>query len=321
MRATVLSIIFLVILLSTNLKSQTYIDIKQLPRPDCSGGPLYPLFNSCKNKILVLPNSVDDTVEFERILSYMKSGWERKAVKYESELSDSDYMGALEIYGPLQGFKHWEKFNVPIEKTKDGFAFKGKQYSGVADGLTYLSATRYVYTGNSSSIIWNLQRTVTSYYEYFVIKDGLLLHVGIPGKADIDLEEIRRVNYVMLPSTFYNLYISKDINQRFSPDSIVYGICKTMHLPLPGFKIPAYMHSDPNAARLFANFFFMTGCDILPDSVKFGTAQFGSIHAVGMDYGLLRHESFHILWENLVGNSSPNAFFFGRYRDLLRIPS
>lgn len=309
MKKIVFMLIALVCIFLQSLKSQGYIDVKLLPRPDCKGGKLYQTFDSHKDKILVLPNSVDDSVEFNRILAYWKRGWDNLAIKYESELTESDYSKALNIYGPIQGYKHWEKFGVPIANTKGGFVFRGKTYSGVDDGLTYLSPNRYVYTGNSPSIIWKLQRTLTGYYEYFVIRNGLLSLVRIPEKPEIDLDEIRRVNYTMLPSKFYHLFVAKQVNANFPVDSIVESICKTMHLSLPDFKITAYVHSDPNAARLFANFFFVAGCDILPDSMKFGTAQFGSIHTVGSDYQLLQHESFHILWEGLVGHSGGNEFF------------
>ncbi len=308
MKRVALFIVVLELVSLQGLQCQEYVDVKLLPRPDCNGSPLYKAFDSQKEKILVLPNSVKDSVEFKRILGYWEKGWNKRNIKCESELTPSDYHRALQIYGPIEGFKHWEKFDVPILKTESGFTFDGKKYSGTDDGLTYLSPTRYVYTGNSSSVIWQLQRTYTAWYQYFVIRNGLLSLVRIQGKPEINLDKIRRADYTKLPSKFYNLYISKKLNYSFDADSIVYLICKTMHLPLPSFKIPAYIHSDPNAARLFANFFFMAGCDVLPDSMKFGTSQFGSIHTVGMDYLLLRHESFHILWEGLVGNSGGNSF-------------
>ena len=291
-----------------NLQCQEYIDVKSLPRPDCSGSALYKAFDGHKDKILVLPDSVRDSVDFQLCLRYWERGWGNQSIKRESELVPSDYNRAIEIFGPISAYKHWKQFGVPIIKTQDGFSFGGREYSGPNDGLTYLSPTRYVYTGNSSSVIWQLQRTYTAWYQYFVIRDGLLSLVRIPGKPVIDLDKIRRADYNKLPSRFYDLYVSKKLNCTFDADSIVYRICKTMDLPLPTFKIPAYIHSDPNAARLFANFFFMAGCDILPDSMKFGTSQFGSIHSVGVDYLLLRHESFHILWEGLVGNSGGNSF-------------
>jgi hypothetical protein len=301
---------FLVQLLIVHmLVGQERVDVRQLPRPDCNGAKIYAVFDQAKDKLLVLPDSTADSAAFTSILGYMKAGWSPGDIRRESQLEESDYERPLLIYGPITGFRHWERFDVPIQKTMHGFAFRGKEYSGTNDGLTYISSNRFVYTGNSSSVIWQLQRTMTSYYRSFLIEDGLLSRIEFEDQRVIDIAMIRRSNYQKLSSRFFNLFVDRTLGLSFEPDSIVAAICAKMKLPLPSFRVTAYVHADPNLARLFSNFFFVVGCDELPDSVTFGTSQFGSIHTVGMDYFLLRHESFHILWEGLVGDSGGNSFF------------
>ena len=80
-----------------------------------------------------------------------------------------------------------------------------------------------------------------------------------------------------------------------------------MDLDLPDFRIQCMMHSGPNEARLFSNWFLYLGCDILEDSVVFGAAHNGLIHVINEDKGLIRHESFHAIWDKLVGIR--NTFF------------
>lgn len=236
MKGTALLVLAFQFISLQSLRCQEYIDVKSLPRPDCGGSALYKTFDSHKDKILVLPDSVKDSVDFKLCLRYWERGWAKHSIKRESELTPSDYKGAMEIFGPIAAYKHWKQFGVPIIKTRDGFTFDGRHYSGPHDGLTYLSPKRYVYTGNSPSVIWQLQRTYTSWYQYFVIRDGLLSLVRIPGKPVIDLDKIRRADYNKLPSRFYDLYVSKKLNCTFNPDSIVYRICNAMDLPLPPFK-------------------------------------------------------------------------------------
>lgn len=67
------------------------------------------------------------------------------------------------------------------------------------------------------------------------------------------------------------------------------------------------MHSGPNEARLFSNWFPLLGCNLLDDSVSFGAAHNGVIHVIGEGKGLIRHESFHAIWDKLVGIR--NTFF------------
>ncbi|MGE5362692.1 MAG: hypothetical protein ACM3SM_01090, partial [Bacteroidota bacterium] len=78
----------------------------------------------------------------------------------------------------------------------------------------------------------------------------------------------------------------------------------------PDSNIHAFIHDDPHATRLFANIFFMTVCDTLPYVDKFGTVQLDGIQITRDDFGLLKHETFHILWDSIVGRpENSNSFF------------
>jgi hypothetical protein len=126
---------------------------------------------------------------------------------------------------------------------------------------------------------------------------------------EIDLGKIKTSNYKSVISKYFNFDISKSIEgiSTSEYDMIAEQICETMNLGLPDFKVQCMVHSGANEARLFSNWFPYLGCDILKDSVTFGAAHNGVIHVIGEDKGLVSHESFHALWDKLVGIR--NIFF------------
>ena len=126
----------------------------------------------------------------------------------------------------------------------------------------------------------------------------------------IDVTKIRDSNYNKISTKYYNLFIDKKLGEINISDSIIIDICHKMQLPLPEFKINAFLHNDPNATRLFSNFYFMAGCDTLSSEMKFGTVQIDGIHTTGVDIGFVKHETFHYLWQKLVGiNPNINEFY------------
>lgn len=287
------------------LQSQEMIDIKKIPRPDPNVSN-FKAFDDQPHKLLVLPDTVTDSLRFDKMTSYVR---ERYKVKRESDISETDLQKPLYIYGAISDFKNWKRFHLPIEHTQCGFAFNGIEYCDAQDGITYITPTRIVHTGNSLSPLWQMQRTPAGFYEYMIIREGTLSREQIPGKDEINLDFIRATNYNRYSSQYYNLFVSKKLTWNYPMDSIVLSICSMMNCSLPKEKIIAFVHSDPNSARLFCNGFYNLGFDIIPDSVTFGTSQFGNIHSVGTDISIFEHESFHIIWENSIGYNR-NAFFF-----------
>jgi len=296
--------IYLLFLLLCNCVygQQNYIDVRKSPVPDCTGETTkWPEFDA-NDKILVIPDNPSDS-SFYKMFDYIKRNSE---IKRESELNAEDFNHSLYIYGLTRDFKNWDKFNIPFLKVDDFFEFEGKKYSRENDGFFYLSENRCVYSGNSMEQIWKAQTTPSSYYRYIIFENGLLSKLCISDTVIIDAKLILESNYVKVSSRYFTTFIDKklDASALDLDDSVITDICEKMELPLPDFKINNFLHSNPHAARLFSNFYFMVGCDTLPDDYSFGTVQIDGIHATEMNVGLIRHEAFHYIWNKLVGRGT-----------------
>ncbi|MBS4012381.1 MAG: hypothetical protein KGZ97_01300 [Bacteroidetes bacterium] len=288
---------------------EDYIDVRKLPVPDCSGKTsIWNDFNKNITKILVIPDNPSDSVEFFRMFNHIKELFVDSLIKKESQLIESDFKVGLAIYGLINDFNNWNRFNLPIDQISNGFLFNGIEYSKNSDGIYFISNDRVVYSGNSLEEIWKLQSTVAALYKYMIFKNGLMDKLCINDSTIIDVAKIRESNYNKSSTKYYNLFVDKKLGEINISDSIILDICDKTQLPLPEFKINAFLHNDPNATRLFSNFYFMTGCETLEPTMKFGNVQFDGIHTTGNDINFVKHETFHYVWEKLVGES-PNEFF------------
>jgi hypothetical protein len=287
-----------------------YIDVKSIPRPDC--GAFYKIANYYYNeadKIFVIPDRMEDSSGFERIKKAFSRSYKNFVFKKESELSDADFQKLLVLHAPIHYYKDWSKFDLPILREDKGFSFRGQKYTDQNDGIFYMSSKIIAKTGNSITPVWNLFNSYCTLYKYVIINDNRYVKYGMLNGHEINLEKIKKSNYRSVISKYFKFDISKSSEGISSDeyDAIVEQICETMGLPLPGFKIQCMMHSGPNEARLFSNWFALLGCDILKDSVTFGAAHNGVIHVIGKGKGLISHESFHAIWDKLVGIR--NTFF------------
>ena len=303
-------VFWIFLLLGNHIYGQTdYIDVNKLPVPDCSGNTcMWKKFDSNTEKLLVIPDKPSDTADFNYMFKFMEKGFDVSMIKKESNLTDKDYNNALIIYGEIGDYKNWKKFNLPFQQVKNGFKFNEIEFTNVEDGFFYISTNRMVYSGNSMSQIWKQQSTYATYYDYMIFEKGLLSKLSISEKALIDVKKIRETNYNYTTTKYFDLFIDKRLSAVNISDSVVIDICNRMQLDLPEFKIKAFIHGNPNAARLFANFYSMAGCDLLPQDMKYGTVQIDGIHVAGKDIEFIKHESFHYIWNKLIGDLE-NEFF------------
>lgn len=284
---------------------QNYIDVRQLPVPDCTGkSSIWNEFNANETKILVIPDNLSDSIGFYKMFNYMKDV--ANEIKRESELNAEDFNNALEIYGLIRDFKNWDKFNIPFLKVDDYFEFEGKKYKRENDGFSYISENRVVYSGNSMEQIWKMQSTPITYYKYIIFENGLLSKFCISDTAIIDAKLILESNYNKSSSRYFTTFTDKKLGAGILDldDSVITDICEKMELPLPDFKINNFLHGNSYATRLFSNFYFMAGCDSLPEIMTFATVQIDGIHITGMDIGAIKHEAFHYIWRELVGRGT-----------------
>ena len=286
-----------------------YIDIKSLPRPDCTGETsILKEFDKNTAKLLVIPDSPFDSIEFNKMLTFKKWQYNDSLIIKESVLTPDDYTKGLEIYGNINDFKNWEKFGLPIKKLSYGYEFENVKYQSALDGIFYISKIRKVYSGNSVKIIWELQATMTDYYRYIVFKNGLLSKYCFPDNIIIDVDEIRRSNFNHSSTEYFNLFVDKNFPPTSISDSVVIDICEKMKIPYPDFKINAFLNDDANSVRLFSNFFPMTGCDTLEKDFMINTTTMNGIHINGLNLEMIKHETFHLLWNTLVGSPGNSAF-------------
>jgi len=303
------------ILFSFNMVySQQYIKILELPKPDSTGN-IWNSFYAQKEKIMVLSDKYANDNEYKRMYGYFLLDTTLKA-KPESQLNEADYKKPLLIFGPVNGFKNWNKFDALVIKTKNGFSFLNKQYNEINDGVFYSSPSRMVYTGNSLQPVWELQSQFQN-YPYTIVSNNERIIMGdyVPEKAySIDLTLIRNNNYTEINTKYFKIYASKntatDLVMSFvsKTDSIFEEICGKLIIPLPENPIICYLHAEPNEATFFANFYFMQGFGVLPTDRTFGTVFMKQLHCVGLNLDIVKHEGFHALWEKSVGLSI-NAFF------------
>ena len=289
--------------------SDGYIDVKSIPRPDWNiFNQIADYYYNKAKHVFVIPEGQEENSKLERLKEQYALSHKNCVFKKESELTDSDLQNLLILHAPIHYYKDWNQFNLPIIQEEKGFSFRGQVYTEENDGIFYMSPRIVAITGNSFTPIWNLFNSYCILYRYVIIKDNAYVKYGMLNGHEINLEKIRESNYKSVTTKYYNFYISKSLGEISNEnDEVVEQIRETMDLELSDYKIPCMIHSDPNEARLFSNYFPFTGSDILPESAIFGVCLNGLIHVIGEDKGLISHESFHALWDKLVGIR--NTFF------------
>ena len=289
---------------------ENYIDIDSIPRPDCSGETsIWHEFFKDPVKILVIPDFPSDTSEFNLMVSFKKGHYPDSLIRRESELRPEDFTSALEIYGNINEFNVWERFDLPIKSLDYGYEFKNQKYQNDLDGMFYISENRLVFTGNSMKIIWVLQTTVAPFYKFILFEDGLLSQYCLPDGTIIDIDKVRKSNFHKKSTKYFNLFVDKKFPKTTSiSDSVVIDICERIQIPLPDYSINAFLHDGANSTRLFSNFFLMAGCDTLEKDLLINTVHMNGIHVNGLDLETIKHEVFHLLWNTSVGSPGEQSF-------------
>ncbi len=309
-------LIVLALIISVNTISfcQDYINVLTFPQPD-SSLKYWNIFYDNADKIMVLSDKYENDNEYKRIYGYFLTDT-TLIVKKESELNEDDYLKPLLIHGPIDGFSDWNKFNVPIKKIEKGFKFLDNHYTEPNDGIYYTSPSRMVFTGNSINPIWLVQAQF-HYFPYSIVRNNERAIIGnnLPQETfEIDLISIRKNNYATITTQDFILYVSKKIDSVLVAenvaviDSFSKKVYEQLNIAPVTDQIVTYIHSEPNEATFFANFYWMQGFDELAKDRTFGTVFMKQLHCVGFYTGLIKHEAFHAIWEKSVGFTT-NVFF------------
>ena len=285
-----------------------YINVRTLPRPDCSlMANSYDDFRKDPVQLMVVPDSEDIQI-YNNIKFMFRYDLPELQLRFESELTDVDFNKSLYICGDISKFKYWEKYDLPVKKLKNGYSFKDRKYRNKDDAIFYISKNRMVTTGNSIEFIASTIAYYV-YYQYLIFENGLLSQYCLVDGQVIDIDKIRKSNYNKSSSKYYKLFVDKHFPKSTNiSDSVVIDICERLELSFPDFRINAFIHDDANAVRLFANFFPLTGCDTLEKDVLINTVSMNGIHINGLDLEFIKHETFHLLWNTIVGSPGNQAF-------------
>ena len=332
------NIVFILILLLTikaNCQNSNYIS---LPSYDCDGSS-YKKSVSSKEIIFVFPNDKDSSTYMDWIKPIREKANKRNInciIKFENELIPDDFRKSLWIIGLINSFQNWDRFNTPIKRIANGFAFADLRFSKSNDAIFYFSDTtakamRFVITGNSISSL----RPVVNYpkigYNYSIYENGVINYFGNCSGNKFDkskfanLTEVKSKNYQIIKTKYYDFYISnRFINQTStfkskldSFDLFVDKYINVMKLKTPSYRIPCFIHFDQEEISYISTFF-----DHLCGGNTSGCVNGKEIHSKGFG-GAIEHESSHLIFDSEYNEFAPTFFVEGirQYYDYITNPT
>jgi len=124
MRRIILFSNILILLLLSEVYSQDS-SLKDLPQPDWNF-KLFQEFYKTDEYVFVITD-VNDTETYKDIWTKCKSIGRDPSVtvtvKNENQLNEEDYRKHMFLCGPINRFKKWDSFGLPIKKVQGGFRF------------------------------------------------------------------------------------------------------------------------------------------------------------------------------------------------------
>jgi len=312
MRRIILFSNILILLLLSEVYSQDS-SLKDLPQPDWNF-KLFQEFYKTDEYVFVITD-VNDTETYKDIWTKCKSIGRDPSVtvtvKNENQLNEEDYRKHMFLCGPINRFKKWDSFGLPIKKVQGGFRFGSYTFDDVDDGILFISSDsrRVVYTGNSLSPLDKLLRTLGGLFQYTIVQNDVPAHFGnfINGRfnvrGNIDLKKERR-KYLNrnLTSGYHVFHYSGKVSdfkelkekaahlEKYCDEAI-----EKLSLARPDYKIHCYIYSDENEKLL------------LSGTPGRGGVTYGQeIHSLGFD--AVEHETIHVLFNSEVGQPNNNFF-------------
>ena len=152
--------LLLIIILTTiqfgSINAQ-YIEQTHLPKYDCNAIK-WKKFEE-QNFIIVIPNKTDSLLQ-NRVMVY--SSWydDTCMIKSEKELTKLDYNKHLWILGKIGDYEYWDRFNLPIQKLKNGFKFNDIEFTNPLDGIGIVDTNRIVLAGILAQTIFGLRELI-----------------------------------------------------------------------------------------------------------------------------------------------------------------
>ena len=305
---TIKLIIFLY-LVTINYAYSQYVEQSQLPKYDCKITK-WKKFESEKF-IIVCPN-IKDSLLNDRI--EVHSSWYNDTclMKKEEELTKTDYNKHLWILGTIADYKNWDNFNLPIQKTKNGFRFNNIEFTDSLDGIGIVDTNRIVFVGNSSQTIFGLREPDLAYgYNFVVTQNNKKTYFGNFENDTVNwsnLEWLKETNYLSHSYEYIDFLVSKKYQKSLNLDSIYIVLqsfakdfCNLFRIQIPEKKPLALIHQNHSEiANMTAYWDGACGGHI------YGFHVWNEFHTEGFGFGLIKHEFGHHLFnENFKHHIPP----------------
>jgi hypothetical protein len=293
---------------------QVSFDFNQFSKPDMEF-KLSQKFFKGDSVIFVIPNAELSHSDSIILLACKNS----KRIKRESELKNEDYSMKLHIWGKISDFKNWEKFDLPIKKTTDGFQYDNINFNKDGNCIYYMNskANRLVYAGNSITSIDPIRRSLLGTYQIYIFSDNLILYNGNANEPLNDLNKVREMYFNKTRETeFSNLYFtSKPVISNGFIDSIdnhIVNVAHKLDLDTRNFKKTNFF--------LYNNLNDLAYISGMPSPMQMSGLNVNNIaHATRIDIKTIKHEATHWLILQTIGGNSNNFYNEGlrQYTDYL----
>jgi hypothetical protein len=273
-----------------------YVDISDLPQYDCNTEK-WAKFES-KDFIIVTPNETDSLLE-NRVMVH--SSWydDSCLIKSERDMSTEDYGKNLWILGTIGEYEHWEKFGLPILKTKEGFIFNGIEFIDSLDGIGIVDTSRIAFVGNSNQTIFGLREPDLAYgFDFIITQKNKKTYFGNFVGDTVNwssLVWLRESNYLKYDYDYINFYVSCRFEYSLDLDSVYFVLksfaddfTKMFEIEIPANGPLAYIHQDHSEIANMTAFW-----DGACWGHIYGFQVWDEIHTEGFGFDLIKHEFGH----------------------------
>jgi hypothetical protein len=267
-----------------------------------------------RQTIIVSP---DKSVGLEAILTdYCTTIGTNCIRKKETELTATDFSKDLFLIGVLTGFKKWNKYQIPISVTENGFLVNNKKFQDSSDGFVYVDTNRIIIGGNSLKAVKDAQAAFTGGHDILITQKGKITFFGNRKEQQFDwfnLQNLKATNYTKISSELFSaIYVSKSFKdtinyQNLNNDlkSYVQQFLSIYKLKMQVKKVDWFIHSAINEYGTMSGLFGLT----CPGNNSAGFSIRGEIHTNGYNTGLVKHEYSHFLFDNAIPQDNNPAIF------------
>lgn len=301
-----LPIIILVVMVFWSSAYTQYVEPEDLPKYDCQTKKWNRF--ELKEFIIVTPNETDSLLE-NRVMVH--SSWydDTCLIKSEKELNPEDYEKNLWILGTVGKYEHWERFQLPIEKTNKGFVFNNIEFNDSLDGIGIVDTNRIVFIGNSSQTIFGLRAPDLAYgFDFVITQNNKKTYFGNFLGDSVEWSNLiwlKESNYLKYQYDYIDFYVSRKFDDYINLDSVYLVLKDFAEDFTEEFKI--MIPVDGPLAFIHEYHSEITNMTAFWDGACTGHIRgfniWDEIHTEGFGFNLIKHEfGHHVFNSNFRGN-------------------